>query len=267
MAECNCSTITSCNSQLVDNLWKYDNKTTTNPPWFKSNLTIDDLSWSGSVAIGKAPVTGYIGIEKNKEEKKNNMKNFNFDFGPCNKDVIRMSMYGLAIKNASGTWVSYDKKAHAIMDVDIFNSDGAKYLYKMPVAMKDIKAGDCIIHAKKPMFVTRVAENSLFAVDPVDGENKEIMLAKSPFGFNFCTKVVNLFENFTGAAGEATEENPFGNMWMLMMMGENDNNMMLPLMMMNSNMDQNTMMMMAMMNSNNDWLIPFMFMNNTKKSS
>ena len=80
--------------------------------------------------------------------------------------------------------------------LDIFNFDGAKYLYKMPVAMKDIKAGDCVIHARKPMFVTRVAENSLFAVDPVDGENKEIMLAKSPFGFNFCTKVVNLFENF-----------------------------------------------------------------------
>ena len=43
-------------------------------------------------------------IMNNKENK--NMK-FNFDFGPVNASTVRMSMYGLAVKNKAGTWVRY----------------------------------------------------------------------------------------------------------------------------------------------------------------
>ena len=189
------------------------------------------------------------------DKKENNMK-FNFDFGPVNSSTVRMSMYGLAVKNVNGTWVSYDTKSGDIMDVDVFNFDGAKFLYKMPVAIKDIAIGDVIIHNHCPMFVIGKANDgkALTVVDTHGGERKEIMLAKSPFGFNFATKVVNFLEGMT--ANSATADNPFGNMWMLMAMsGENNFDDMLPMaLMMGGNMDMsNPMLMWALMgNRTND---------------
>lgn len=187
-----------------------------------------------------------------KNEKENeNMNAFKFDFGPINGNAVRMSMYGMAVKNKAGTWVSYDTKAGEIMDVDVFNFDGANFMYKMPVAMKDIAVGDVVIHHGAPMFVTGKSgdEKGLVVIDVIAGERKEVMLAKSPFGFNFATKVVNFLGNAFN--GSATAENPFGNMWMLMAMSGDNKDMkdMLPFMMMaNGGMDMsNPMLMYALM--------------------
>lgn len=156
----------------------------------------------------------------NNNDKKENviMKGFNFDFGPMNGNVVRMSIYGLAVKNKTGSWVAYDAKNEEIMDVDVFNFDGAKFLYRMPVAINDVAAGDVIVHMSVPMFVVGKSEDgkAVYAVDPVAGERKEIMLTKSPFGFNFVTKVVN----FLGNAFNADASNPFGNLGLMMMLSE-----------------------------------------------
>lgn len=187
-------------------------------------------------------------------KKENSVMKFNFDFGPVNSSMVRMSLYGLAVKNKAGTWVSYDAKAGDIMDVDILNFDGAKFLYKMPVATKDIAIGDVVIHNGIPMFVIAIAVNGTYitAVDPINGERKDIMLPKSPFGFNFATKVVNFLGNTFNTS--ATADNPFGNMWMLMAMsGEGENmNDILPFLMMNNatvGMDNNVLMFMALSNT------------------
>lgn len=208
---------------------------------------------------------------KNEKENDTNMKNFvNFDFGPCTgSDAIRMSIYGIAVKNANGTFVSYDASTQSIMDVDVFNFDGAKFLYKMPVAIKDVKVGDVVIHARKPMFVTDVAINSksLKVVDPVNGEKKEIMLTRSPFGFDFATKIVNFLGNISGNAS-ANADNPFGNLWMFMLMNDGGNtDNLLPLMLMNGNSGNiDPMMMFALMGNKGDtsWL-PFLMMANNNK--
>lgn len=199
------------------------------------------------------------------EKEKNNMKNyFNFDFGPVS-DNVKISMYGMAIVNRDGSYVSYDAKNNEIMNVDIFNFNGSQFLYKMPVAIKDIAKGDVVVHNKVPMFVVDVVaqNNSLAVIDPVNGERKEIMLTKSPFGFNFATKVVNFLGNmFDGAA---SAENPFGNMWMLMLMNDNKSGNMkniLPFMLMNQGGNIDPMMMMLMLSdgaANND-ILPMMFM-------
>jgi hypothetical protein len=189
----------------------------------------------------------------------------NFDFGSCAKDNVKVSMYGIAVKNANGTWVSYNPKTGDVMDVDILNFDG-KYLYKMPVALKDIKSGDVVIHNRKPMFVSKVEGGKILAIDPAAGEEKVIMLTKNMFGFDFATKVVNLFEGFTGGASADT---PFGNMLPLMLMSNSDSKTddMLPLMfMMNGGkMDMsNPMMMYFLMKDNkgdND-MLPFLLMSN-----
>lgn len=178
--------------------------------------------------------------EKMKNEKENNKMNtaFNFDFGPCSGDSIRMSMYGLAIRNAAGNWVAYDAKNRKVMDVEIFNFSGmSKYLYRVPMAISAIAVGDTIVHNRKPVFVTEITDQKkIVVVDIFDGEEKIIMPAMSPFGFNFVTKVVSLFDMMGGGASSnqtASAENPFGNMFPLMMMGEGENvKDMLPLMFM-----------------------------------
>ena len=213
-------------------------------------------------------------FNNNVDNKKGNkkMKAFNFDFGPCTTDNIRMSMYGLAVKNANGTWVSYNPESKEIIDVDIFNFDGGKFLYKMPVAIKDVKVGDIVIHNRKAMFVIDVSETGMTAIDPQAGEEKKILLTKSPFGFNFATKVVSLF-NMTSDA--PTPDAPFGNMLPFLMMSENsgefDMNTMLMLSMMGgqSGMDfsKNPLMMYFLMkdSKNADDLLPLMFMGNLCK--
>ncbi len=203
---------------------------------------------------------------KDRKEKNNMNKMFkNFDFGSCANDNVKVSMYGIAVKNVTGSWVSYDKTSDKIIDVDIFNFD-AKYLYKMPVAIKDVKVGDTIVHNRKPMFVMSIKDNKIVAVDPVDGEEKVIMLTHSPFGFDFVTKVVNLFDGFTGGASADT---PFGNMLPLMLMGEGKTDDMLPLMfMMNGGkMDMSNPMMMYFLMGDKDMLPLMLLMNNNKPAA
>ena len=208
--------------------------------------------------------------KKDNEEKENKMKGFNFDFGKITNDSIRMSMYGMAVKNASGVWTAYDKGTGDLMDVDVFNFDGSNFLFKMPVAIKDIAVGDVIVHARKPMFVISKTEaGDLIAIDPVAGEKKTIMPSKNMFGFNFAIKVVSLFDNLMGQA--PTSENPFGNMWMLMLMdGKSDmKDIMITMMLMNqasgSTNTFNPIMLMLMNDGDmKDMAIPLMLMNQTK---
>ena len=196
------------------------------------------------------------------------MKGINFDFGPCG-NTVRMSMYGMAIQNISSEWVSYNPDSREIINVDVFNmADGGKYMYKMPVAIADVKEGDIVIHNRVPMFVTAINENGTFEVTDVRaGETKNIIPTRSPFGFNFMTKIVSLFNGLM----TPDKSNPFGNMWMFAMMsGDKNFDMkdMLMISMMTGNNDfvgnMNPMMLMFMMddkNEKNDWLMPLMLMN------
>lgn len=217
-------------------------------------------------------------FNNNVDNKKGNkkMKAFNFDFGPCTTDNIRMSMYGLAVRNANGTWVSYNPESKEIIDVDIFNFDGGKFLYKMPVAIKDIAPGMVIVHNRKAMFVIEVGDSGITVVDPQAGEEKKILPTKNCFNFNFYTRVVSLFDSFMKSPENTpSAENPFGNMLPFFMMSENsgefDMNTMLMLSMMGgqSGMDfsKNPMMMYFLMkdSKNADDLLPLMFMGNLCK--
>ena len=190
------------------------------------------------------------------EEKKGNNNMFNFDFGPCDKNNVKMSMYGFAIKDVNGNWVSYDKKAGNIVDVSNLTFGDGKYFYKMPVAIKDVKPGDLIIHEKRPMFVEDVDEKvGPIVVDVVSAERKNILPPVSPFGFNFITKIVSLMD-MGGMSTEASADNPFGNPMMFLLMGDNGFDKLDPMMMlalmggMGGNMKDMNPMMLALMVSN-----------------
>ena len=200
----------------------------------------------------------------NNDIKKENDTMFKFDFGPVNTSTVHMSPYGLAIRNKAGDWVAYDKVSNSIMDVEVFNFEADRFLFKMPVALKDIASGDILIHNKYPMFVETVHDdNHITVIDIYTGENKIIVPTKSPFGFNFYTKVVNIMD-MCGAMN-ASDSNPFGNMWMLAAMSDDDcDDNLLPMMMLaNGNFGNgamNPMMMYMLARNSSDNLLPLMFM-------
>ena len=284
---------------IVSNAAELANTATAKPgsltlDWFASTSTTKPVSADDLVDITKlntkasviSPCADQVSIctddlckncknyeKKDNEEKENKMKGFNFDFGKITNDSIRMSMYGMAVKNTSGIWTAYDKSTGDLMDVDVFNFDGSNFLFKMPVAIKDIAVGDVIIHARKPMFVVSKTEaGDLVAIDPVAGEKKTIMPVRSPFGFNFCTKIISLFDSLMPTAETPSADNPFGSLWMFALLdGKQDTKDILPMMLMmnGANMgSMNPMMWMLMMDndgSTKDNLLPLMMLANMNK--
>ena len=249
----------------------YSNSTTTVGDI--TGMSVSDKTQELEDKINQRPTFNNVNkmIDDKMKEKENvNMKGFNFDFGPCG-NTVRLSMYGMAIQNISGEWVSYNPDSHEIINVDVFSmADGGKYIYKMPVAIADVKIGDIVIHSRVPMFVTAVNENGTFdVIDVRAGETKTVIPTRSPFGFNFMTKIVSLFSGLT----TPDKNNPFGNMWMFAMLSDDKSfdvkdMMMISMMTGKNNLigDMNPMMMMLMMSDNsekNDWLMPLMLMNSS----
>ena len=227
-------------------------------------FNIDDCSL-GSYLFNNYHENNTTTITNVKENEKNMNMFKNFDFGPVDGNKVHMSMYGLAVKNASNTWVSYNAESGEIMDVDILNFNGEHFMYKIPVALNQVAKGDVIIHNHKPMFVTGGNDGKFTAIDVVDGEEKIILASKSPFGFNFITKVVSLMDMTNTNKPDAN--NPFGNMWMFALMGDKNFDMktlMLMNMMNGSQMDP--MMMFALMgdSDNSDMLMAMALMNQNK---
>lgn len=157
------------------------------------------------------------------------MKMFeNLEFGPVSN--YHLSHLGIALKNAAGEVVSYDKTKDEIVNVDLIDFDAHNMIYAIPCAIGDVHVGDVIRHTNgHAVFVTSV-ENGIHVVDVAAGEKKEILPTKSMFGFNFVTKIVSLID-FSQMS--ANEDHPFGNMLPLMLFGDGDMNFkeMLPMMM------------------------------------
>lgn len=197
-----------------------------------------------------------------KEEKKSMeiKKMFgNLEFGPVVNNY-RLSHLGIALQNAAGEIVSYDKQKNEIVNVDFIDIDAKGMIYAIPCAIKDVGIGDVILHTNgHAVFVTSV-DNGIHVVDVAAGEKKEILPTKSIFGFDFVTKIVTLID-FSGM--NASAEQPFGNLLPLMLLGKNSDNMkeMLPMMMLMCGMNgasafnfdmNNPLMLMALMGGSKD---------------
>ena len=116
----------------------------------------------------------------------------------------------------------------------------------------------------------------MYKVEPLCWEDYEgalprevvnIIPEKSIFGFDFYSKVIDFTKNFNTGA---TENNPFGNLPLLMMMDNKKDNGMLMYFMMNNGekIDFNSPMMMYLMMSNSDDkfnLLPLLLMNQNKE--
>lgn len=196
-----------------------------------SNATIWSSPNVGTVSLNddyiRKMIDEVLNENKNKdkiEENKMNTSNlFNFEFGPVlNGSVYRMSPFGLAVRTDRNGWVAYNTKTGELVDVDVLNFDISKLIYKMPVALTAVKPGDVLIHGGKPVFVRAVGAgaNTVSVIDYATASVMDILPVKSPFGFNFFTKVTPLFD-MNGVTADA--DNPFGNMLpFLMLSGDNN---------------------------------------------
>jgi hypothetical protein len=214
-------------------------------------------------------------LEKALNNKKENdtmdTKNIiNFDFGPAGS-AFRLSPYGIAA-HMGDNWIVYNPTTSEMMNVDIFNFKVDKLIYKMPVAIQSLEPGDLIIHQKVPMFVRSVdnVAGTVEAINYRDSTVANILPVKSPFGFNFVTKIVSLL-NVSKMNPDA--DNPFGSMLPLMLLsgdGETDTTTlcMAMMMMQNGGLDMSNPMMMyfllAQDDNRKDSLLPLAFMMNQK---
>lgn len=167
-----------------------------------------------------------------KENDTMKMPTMNFDFGPFTEPgVVALSPYGIVIRSSKGEYLTYNAATGATVDVTGFTFD----FQKMPAAIKDLRAGDMVLHRGKPMYVQSVEEDGIHCIDILNSENKVIVPVTNMFGFNFVIKVVSLM-NFNAAQPSA--ENPFGNLMPFMMMssvmGDDSDNDFSKMMMMGS---------------------------------
>ena len=164
-----------------------------------------------------------------KIDRENSKMKFNLDFGKLNNKSIGLSFKGPCVKNADGNWVVYDAENKEVIAVDGFTLEKSEeYLYKMPVALKDVKKGDMLLHNGFVVFVEEINTEeeskkvkSLVVVSPTDGEVKEILPIKNMFNFEYMTKIINVFDMF---AEKPSADNPFGNMLPFLMMKDGAKN-------------------------------------------
>ena len=200
-----------------------------------------------------------------KETKKMNKTNdfLDFDFGPADSKQFAASPYGMAVyAPETDTWLTYNSDTNEVVDAKIFHFDVKGFFYKIPTPISNIKTGDIIIHMGTPMFVRTVNnDNTVTAVNYHDASVTTILPKKSPFGFNFITKVVSLM-NFDKMS--ADKDNPFGNMLPFLMMQDGKFDPMMLLFMNGGNMENmNPMLLYLMMdkkNNNDGDMLPLMLM-------
>lgn len=197
-----------------------------------------------------------------------------FKFGLAPKSIVKMSPFGIAFKNNEDGWVTInDEGVMTSVEGMVFDMP---LIYMMPVAVKDVQIGDYIDHNGDWVKVMDENERGNFVcLHPWRGEEVNVIPAKSPFGFDFVTKLVCFGEDMlTGK--DASAQLPFGSMLPLMLManGDMNDNSMLSLMLMMQNdggaLDMsNPFMLMALMGdkngSKNDLMLPLMYSMMVKK--
>lgn len=228
----------------------------------KIRVTPNSVTFSAttnSIEMSKNKTT-ITNDEKVKEKKSMFEKCFikGFMFGPATD--VKLSLYGPAFKTAEG-YVSYDKD-NELVEVDGLVLEGSKNLcYVIPVAKKDVAVGDFIMHNGSWTKVLNLTEDGYLRAEKVaEKEVVEIIPTKNVFGFDFYSKLVPLFGDFSF---EVSKDNPFGNLPMLMAFGDGNMEDMLPFLLMSGKTEINPMLMYLLMDkSDNKDILPLILMNN-----
>lgn len=143
------------------------------------------------------------------------------NFGSYTGNSLRLSPYGIAVRNKTGKWVSYNSESKRLFDVDVLNVeiDVSKMFFKVPKAISAVSVGDIILHNGSPVFVEEIKDNKFMVINPYEGTEVTILPAVSPFGFDYIIAVVSL----TDYMPAADANNPFGNLLPFLIGKDNQN--------------------------------------------
>lgn len=191
--------------QLNNTACSYSNSTFTVPPEFNNYY--------------------YYTENNNGTTKMPNYFKDKYHFGIYKNAAI--SPYGVAFKDNNDGWI-------ATIDGELIDVTGLVVeidcVYAMPVAINDIKEGDYILHNGKPAIVRLTKNDSLWCDDIWKHEKINVIPVKSPYGFDFYTKLINFMGKTFSAS--PNKEKPFGNILPFLMMSNKDSNNFIPLWMM-----------------------------------
>lgn len=273
------SASSNCASNLNQSIYL-----TTSSPYSSMNKWLEEIKEIKNTASSTITIKPFVQENATidnfcKAEEKENKTMFEnitrkFKFGLAPKSDVKMSPFGIAFKNNEDSWVTInDEGTMTSVEGMVFDMP---LIYMMPVAVNDVQIGDYINHNGDWVKVMDENERGNFVcLHPWRGEEVNVIPTKSPFGFDFVTKLVCFGEDmFTGK--DASAQLPFGSMlpFMLMADGNMNDNSMLPLMLMMQNnggaLDMsNPLMLMALMGdkngSKNDLMLPLMYSMMAKK--
>lgn len=187
----------------------------------------------------------------------------NIEFGKVNTSDLAYTFNGICFRDADGNYTSLNPDGtftnvyDMVMDIPI---------YVMPVGKDQIKVGDIIKYFDKWVMIAQIDNTTITTIDPWTREIRVIIPEKSVFGFDYYTKVIDIFSGFNI---NADSSNPFGNILPFMMMSDKSDidPMMLMMMMNGQNLNgMNPMMMYMMMSKDSgvkkDNMLPLMMMMN-----
>ena len=185
---------------------------------------------------------------------------------------VRLSIYGPAFKGEDGNWYSVDTDGE-MTDVSDLLFDMDSYCYMMPVAKNAINEGDFILHNGHWIKVLDYENGCIMnAVDTFTKQFVTPTVTKSPFGFEFYTKLIQLLDF---SKMPISTENPFGMVPMMLMMNNKEDKDLLPILMMMGmqngefkfDMSNPMMMYLMMKDSNSSDILPYMMMGTFKSAT
>lgn len=201
------------------------------------------------------------------EEENSMFDNFvkGLEFGAIKTNDIAYTFNGICFRNAEGNYISLNPDGTF---TNIYDMTVDIPIYVMPVGKDQIKIGDIIKHFDKWVMVAQIDKTTITALDPWTREIRVIIPEKSIFGFDYYTKVIDIFSGF---GNSANQNSPFGNMLpFLMMSKDSDIDPMMFMLMSGQNFggNMNPMMMYMMMSKNSgtdskDKIFPLMMMMNS----
>lgn len=190
---------------------------------FRKVYSIEDGSYNGMfVNPNSKTISSFERTNEHRKQtqttKSTSMRKMNLNMGPVSGDSFKLTIMGGVAVAVDGGYSSYDKENGELTDVTGFTMDFDGAFYNMPAV--EVEEGDLIQTKHGYGYVIKQKENSV-KVMLLDGEVKEIVSTKSPFGFEFYTKVVSIFDMAGGSNGSGM----FGDMnpMMLMMMSGSGN--------------------------------------------
>ena len=257
------NTITSLTSNYLAST-TYDDKIATSTTTEYPFTWVDTTIAPAGIQVGTAASGWSFVYNNNSEKEKENNMNNEFNFGSYNASNVRLSPYGIAIKNKNGKWVSYDKDTQTLIDVDIINIniDSKKIFFKIPKSVSSVDIGDIVVHNDIPVFVEEVKGNKFVVINPYEGTELTIIAPTSPYGYNYLPVIISLTDFFP----IADNNNPFGNL-LPIILAENGNssNTLLALLAANGNLDIDPMLLLACGSNFNPYLLMALQKNNSSK--